>query len=150
MVFGFVGIAIPLVPGPAVIWASCVVWAWATGFAIVGWPTLVLITVMAAIAQGADLLLAMAGARAGRLSMRTSLIASVGAGVGLLLFSIPGALIGAAACVIVLELRRAGGNVRTAARTGGLLVLVHLAAVIVEVTLSIGMVAVFVVAALGG
>jgi hypothetical protein len=52
-------------------------------------------------------------------------------------------LIGAAAALLAMEVRRVGGSWRTAVKTGRTLLAAYLVALVLEVTLSIGMVAVF-------
>ena len=41
----------PVVPGPWLVWASALLWAWADGFRHVGWPTLLLMAALAALAR---------------------------------------------------------------------------------------------------
>lgn len=57
IVLGLIGAMTPILPGPLLIWLGALVWAWGDGFSRVGWPTLVVMGVLAAAAWLSDLLL---------------------------------------------------------------------------------------------
>jgi uncharacterized protein YqgC (DUF456 family) len=47
MLFGVLGCFVPLLPGPPLVFVGAAYFAWRTGFALVGVPTLVLLGVIA-------------------------------------------------------------------------------------------------------
>ena len=38
LMLGLIGTVAPIIPGPALVWLSALLWAWADGFERVGWP----------------------------------------------------------------------------------------------------------------
>lgn len=144
IVIGLAGLVLPFVPGPAVIWLSCLAWAWADGFQKVGWPTLTIITAMAVVAQGSDLVMGALGARRSGVPIGTLVASSVASVVGFFVFNFPGAVLGAAVAILVVETRRLGGDWRSALKTGKALLIAYVLALAFEVVLSLSMVALFV------
>ena len=47
IVIGFSGSILPVLPGPPLIWLGALLWAWGNGFEKVGWPTLIVLGVLA-------------------------------------------------------------------------------------------------------
>jgi uncharacterized protein len=102
MLIGLIGAVLPMVPGPLLIWLGAFLWAWEDGFQVVGWPTLVILGLLALLAWGLDLFLSLAMSRKAGASWWSLLGAIVGGFVGgIFLSQIPvigtifGALIGA-------------------------------------------------------
>lgn len=95
-------------PGTFLIVAAALVYAWATGFASVGWTTIGWLLVLAVAGEGVELLAGAAGATGERPSRRVAAAALLGGfvggivgtpllfGVGSLLGALAGAFIGAA------------------------------------------------------
>ena len=140
---GLAGLVLPVIPGPAVIWLSCVAWAWADGFDRLGWPALGFLLVLAIIAQGADLILGAFGARRSGVAAKSLILASVAAVIGFIPFQFIGAVVAAAVTLVVVESRRLGGDWRAALSTGGTFLIAYFAAMALEIVLALAMVAFF-------
>ena len=76
MALGLLGTVVPLLPGAALIWAGVLVWAWVDGFEAVGWPTLVVLGLLAAVAEVSDLAFAAIGSHRGGAARRGMLAGS--------------------------------------------------------------------------
>ncbi len=150
---GLVGSIVPVLPGPSIIWLGAMVWAWGDGFEHIGWPRLALLGGMALVAAAADFMLSSWGARMGGATWRGVVAATVGAFVGLIVFSIPGAIIGAAIGLVAVE--AAGGNglgrpgLNRAWRSGRGMLLGWIVGIAVQATIGILMALIFASAALG-
>jgi len=93
IVAGLLGLVLPALPGPLLLFAGLLVAAWAEQFAYVGPGTLIGLGVMAALAILLDLIASAFGARRYGASPRAILGAMLGAVVGLF-FGLPGLLLG--------------------------------------------------------
>ncbi|QIT55754.1 DUF456 domain-containing protein [Aquisalimonas sp. 2447] len=113
---GLVGLVLPPLPGPLLLFAGLWVAAWAEGFAHVGMFTLVVLGVMAALASLADFIAGAFGARRYGASARSITGAALGALVGLF-FGLPGLLLGPFIGALVGELSTRSG-LPAAARAG--------------------------------
>jgi hypothetical protein len=110
---GFVGVFIPVLPGPPMIWIGALLWAIGDGFQAVGWPTLIVMALLMAAGWGLDLYLTAYFTRRSSSSWLTVLGAIVGGILGGLFLSllpvigsIAGAILGAVLGVLVVELLR--------------------------------------------
>lgn len=126
---GIVGAMVPVLPGPPFIWIGVLVWAWADGFARIGWPTLLFLAFLTIIAWGADLGLSFISSRrsgAGWHSIGVSILGGLAGAI--LLSSIPvvgtfvGAAVGSISALWLMEYRRAqrASAVRGTAGAGGI------------------------------
>lgn len=114
IVVGIVGVFIPILPGPVLIWGGALAWAIGDGFQRVGWPTLIVMALLMIAAWGSDLLLTTYFTRRSSSSWLTVLGAIIGgiAGGALLTFGVPvigsiiGAVLGGLLGVLVVELLR--------------------------------------------
>lgn len=114
MVIGFVGVFIPIVPGPILIWAGALMWAISDQFVRVGWPTLIFMAVLMVGAWGSDLALTTYFTKRTSSSWLTvlgSIIGGITGGIFLspsipIIGSIIGAVIGAILGVLIVELFR--------------------------------------------
>jgi uncharacterized protein YqgC (DUF456 family) len=114
MVIGFVGVFIPVLPGPVLIWAGALLWAISDQFVHVGWPTLIFMAVLMVGAWGSDLALTTYFTKrtsASWLTVLGSIIGGIAGGIFLspaipVIGSIFGAVIGGILGVIVVELIR--------------------------------------------
>ena len=140
---GTAGLVLPIVPGPALIWASAVAWGWTDGFATVGWPTLIVMGLMAAVAEVADLLVTAWSARRGGVPWRSILAASLAGLAGGLVLSVPGAIAGGLGGLLFAEYQRHGGDWNKAVSSSRLVVTGYAIALVVQVLLGLGMVAIF-------
>ena len=111
---GIVGAMVPVLPGPPFIWIGVLVWAWADGFARIGWPTLLFLAILTIIAWGADLGLSFVSSRRSGAGWRSIGVSILGGLAGaILLSSIPvvgtfvGAAVGSISALWLMEYRRA-------------------------------------------
>jgi uncharacterized protein YqgC (DUF456 family) len=125
MTIGLVGVFIPVLPGPVLIWAGALVWASGDGFQQVGWPTLIVLALLMVAAWGSDLLLTAYFTRRGSSSWKT-VAGSIAGGLlgGILVSGIPvigsiiGAVIGGMLGALVVEYLRLG-KLQPALQSGG-------------------------------
>ena len=141
---GFVGLILPVLPGPALIFIGLVIAAWAEGFAHVGGITIGILAILAILASGVDFLAGAFGAKRLGASRRAIAGAGIGALVGIF-FGIPGIIIGPFAGAVIGELTvkkdiHAAGRVGIGAWLG---LLLGMAA---KVALGFAMIGVFIIA----
>ncbi|MCS6846613.1 MAG: DUF456 family protein [Anaerolineae bacterium] len=125
MAIGIVGVFIPVLPGPLMIWLGALVWASGDGFQRVGWPVLIVMGLILIAAWGSNLAMTAYFTRRSSASWKTVAGAIIGgvAGGALLTFGVPvvGSVIGAVAGgvlgVLVVELLRQR-RLRPALRSG--------------------------------
>ena len=151
LLLGLVGIVAPVLPGPALIWLGAALWAWADGFTTVGGGTLLLLGALALTATAADVLLSAWGARRGGASWRSLLFSGVASFAGLLVLSLPGAILGAVGGLLVAEMARLGGPAafRDAWRASGGMILGWALSVAAQIVLGLTMTAIFLWRVLG-
>jgi uncharacterized protein YqgC (DUF456 family) len=142
MLIGLVFTVLPGIPGPLLIFGGALLFALVEGFQIVGWPILVVLGIMAALATGAEAWAGVVGARAGGASGWGILGGLVGGLVGLVFFSLPGGIVGAVLGVLVVELIRSDDGIR-ALKAGGGWLLGWLLSVVIQLSLGVAMVALF-------
>ena len=150
IVIGVIGVILPLVPGPLLIWLGALVWAWGDGFERINWVVLTILGVLAALAWASDLLLTTAMSRRGGVSWK-AIAGAIAGGLagGLLLTGIPvigtlfGALVGAMLGILVVEWfdKR---NLRRALRATWSYLLGSLAASALEIIIAVVMVSIFI------
>lgn len=99
---GLAGVVLPVLPGSLLLFAGALLVAWADGFALVGWPTLTVVGLLALLIWAVDPLAAALGARAAGASRWAVAGASLGLVVGLFLGP-AGLLLGPAIGAILLE-----------------------------------------------
>lgn len=83
IVAGLAGTVLPVLPGTVLVWAGIVLGAWIDDFQRVGTTTLVVVTVLAALAWVLDYVAGLLGARRAGASRRALLGAAIGTVVGL-------------------------------------------------------------------
>ncbi len=142
---GVLGALLPLVPGPPLVWLGALYYAWRTGWVEVGWPSLTLLLILAVVGGTADLWMGYLGASKGGASGWATLASIVGGIVGFLLLSVPGALIGSIAAIVLVEFTRHRDWRKVLRASGGYLV-GSLLATVVQVVISVVMIGVFVAA----
>ena len=150
---GLAGSVLPVLPGPSIIWLGAIAWVFGDDFVHVGWTRLAVLGVMAILAAGADFMLSGWGARKGGATWRGVAAAGAGSFIGLIVFNIPGAIIGAVAGLLLEEAARSGGLdaeglKRTWQSSRGML-LGWIAAIALQATVGILMAVIFARAALG-
>lgn len=123
---GIVGVFIPVLPGPLMIWVGALVWAASDGFQRVSWPILLVMGLIVVAAWGSNLAMTAYFTRRNSASWKTVAGAIVGGIIGgmLLTFGVPligsviGAVVGGVLGVLVVELLRQR-RLRPALRSGG-------------------------------
>ena len=101
---GLLGLLLPVLPGPPLLFGGLFVAAWAEDFAYVGAGTLTLLAAMALLTYAVDFAATALGAKRFGASKRAVIGAAVGAFVGLLFFNIPGILLGPFIGAVIGEL----------------------------------------------
>ena len=99
---GIAGLVVPALPGALFLVLGVVLIAWAEGFERIGWPTIVIAAVLAALMTIVDWVASLLGAK----RMGASAWGLVGAGLGLVVgmfFGLPGILLGPPAGAFALE-----------------------------------------------
>lgn len=143
MLVGVIGTVLPIIPGTILIFAGALLYALVEGFQAVGWPTIVVLGVLAAVATTADLWASSIGAKLGGASGWSVLIGLVAGLVGLVVFSLPGAIIGAVLGVLLTEIVRVG-DWRLALKAGSGWVVGWALSTVVQLGVGLIMVAIFV------
>ncbi|ACF13240.1 protein of unknown function DUF456 [Chloroherpeton thalassium ATCC 35110] len=116
MVAGFVGLIVPALPGPPLLFVGMLIGAWAEDFAHIGWVTLLILFVLMLLTYGADFMASAYGAKRYGASNRAMLGSAIGGIVGLF-FGLPGVLLGPFIGAVLgeLSLKR---NLNEAGRAG--------------------------------
>jgi uncharacterized protein YqgC (DUF456 family) len=78
MVIGLIGTVLPIIPGTILIFLAALIYALIEGFQTIGWPTLVALGVMTAVATTADLWASSVGAKIGGASGWSVLVGLLG------------------------------------------------------------------------
>jgi uncharacterized protein YqgC (DUF456 family) len=100
---GLLGLLLPALPGPPLLFAGLLVAAWAEDFAYVGVGTLTLLAVLALLTYAVDFVATALGAKRFGASRRAVVGAALGALVGLF-FGLPGVLVGPFIGAVIGEL----------------------------------------------
>jgi uncharacterized protein YqgC (DUF456 family) len=143
MLVGLIGIVLPIIPGTVVIFLSALGYALLDRFQSVGWPTLVIMGVLTAIATTADIWASTIGAKMGGASGWSVVVGLVGGLAGFVLFSLPGAIIGAILGVLLTEIVRVG-DWRQAFKAGGGWIAGWLLSTVVQLGIGLAMTAIFI------
>lgn len=143
MVVGLIGTVLPVIPGTILIFLSALGYAFVEGFQTVGWPTLIVLGVLALVATTADLWASSVGAKVGGASGWSVLAGMIGGLIGFLVLSLVGAIIGAILGVLLTEIVRLG-DWRKALKAGGGWAIGWALATVVQVGIALTMVAIFV------
>jgi uncharacterized protein YqgC (DUF456 family) len=143
MLVGLIGTVLPIIPGTILIFAGALLYALVDRFQIVGWPTLVVLGVLAAVATTADLWASSIGAKIGGASGWSVVIGLLAGLVGFVVFNLPGAIIGAILGVLLTEIVRVG-DWRQALKAGSGWVVGWILSTVVQLGIGLIMVAIFV------
>jgi uncharacterized protein len=103
MAIGLIGTVIPLLPGPPLVWLGALYYAWRTNWTEVGWPVLILLLALALIGSTANTWMSYFGARKSGASLWSSLASIAGGLIGMMVLSLPGAIIGAVGAIAFVE-----------------------------------------------
>ena len=150
MLIGLAGVILPALPGIGLIWTAALVYAIVERFATIDPVTFAVLTLLAAVGIGSEVLLSQAGSRMAGASwqaMAAGLVLGAAAFVLALVFggigALPAAIIGALAGVILVEYRRRR-DWREALRAGGGWLAGCLASRVVQLIIAVLMIAIFV------
>jgi uncharacterized protein YqgC (DUF456 family) len=138
---GLVGSVVPWMPGPLLILAGAVLWAFATGFEALGWGRLAILAALAALGFVLDFLAGALGARRYGASRWGIVGAVAGAVVGLFLGPF-GLVLGCVAGAVVGELLR-GADLRGSVRSGLGALVGLLAGLVADLVVSVTMIGLF-------
>lgn len=108
MLFGLIGLILPIYPGTVIIWLAALGYGLIDGFSTLGWILFGVITVLMLISTVVDNLLMGVGARQGGASWYSILVALLAGVLGTVLFPPIGGLIAAPLAVFGLEYLRRG------------------------------------------
>ena len=143
MLVGLIGTVLPIIPGTILIFAGALLYALVDGFQVVGWPTLVVLGILAAVATTADLWASSIGAKIGGASGWSVVIGMLAGLVGFVIFTLPGAIIGAILGVLLTEIVRVG-DWKQALKAGSGWVVGWILSTVVQLGIGLIMVAIFV------
>ncbi|MFZ5915330.1 MAG: DUF456 domain-containing protein [Chloroflexota bacterium] len=149
MFISLLAVLVPLVPGVALIWLIALVYAIVEGFKNVDPLAMIALSVIAIPGISADLWVSSLGAKVGGASLWSILASLLGGAVGLLVFSLPGAVIGALLGLVAAELLRAKDWRQALKASGGWLV-GNLLSAVIQMTVGAIMILVFWWQAKGG
>jgi len=138
MFIGLLGVILPLVPGIVLVYLAALLYAVIEGFAKIGPITLAVLTVLAVVGVTADLWVSSLGAKVGGASVWALLGGLVLGLVGLIFFSLPGAIVGSVAGVIAVEMWRVGDWRKVLKSGGGWLL-----STVVQLSIALIMIAIF-------
>jgi uncharacterized protein YqgC (DUF456 family) len=142
MFIGLLGVILPLVPGIVLVYLAALLYAVIEGFARIGPITLAVLTVLAVVGVTADLWVSSLGAKVGGASVWALLGGLVLGLVGLIFFSLPGAIVGSVLGVIMVELGRVG-DWRKVLKSGGGWLIGWLLSAVVQLSIALIMIAIF-------
>jgi uncharacterized protein YqgC (DUF456 family) len=142
MLVGLIGTILPVLPGTVLILAGAFLYALIDGFHVVGWPTLAVLGLMTVIGTSADLWASSIGAKMGGASGWSVLAGLMGGLAGLLIFSLPGAMLGAILSVVLIEIMRQN-DWRKAVKAGSGWLVGWALSTIFQLGVGIGMIAIF-------
>lgn len=142
MAIGLLGCVVPVLPGPPIIWLGAVFYGWQTGFKAVGPIFLGILLLLAIVGATADLWMGFLGAKKGGASPWSQLAALVGGLIGLILFSVPGLLIGSIGAIVAVEWQR-HREWGAVVRAGGGYLVGYLLSMVVEVVVALIMIGLF-------
>lgn len=142
VLWGFLGMVLPAMPGSPMVFAGLLCAAWAEDFAFVGWRTLTLLGGMTILAMLADLVAGAFGARHFGASRRAMLGAVLGAVIGIF-FGLPGLLLGPFLGAVAGELT-ARSDLQAASRAGLGAVIGLVVGTAAKMALGVAMIGVFV------
>jgi uncharacterized protein YqgC (DUF456 family) len=143
MLIGLIGTVLPVIPGTVLIFLAALVYAMLEGFTSIGWPTLAILGVLTIVATTADIWASSVGAKMGGASGWSVVVGLIGGLVGFVLFTLPGAIIGAVLGVLAMEVIRLR-DWKQALKAGGGWVIGWALSTVVQLGIGLAMVAVFV------
>ena len=135
-------LAIPVLPGQLIIWLTALIFGLLAGWEILGWSTFILLTVLMIIAGLTDEVGKWLGAKSGGASWPAIVIGLITGFIGMLIFELPGAIIGALLGITWYEYRKDKNWKRSFKAAAGY-VAGLLASFVVRFGIAVGMVVIF-------
>jgi uncharacterized protein YqgC (DUF456 family) len=99
-------LAVPIVPGQVIIWLTALIFGLLAGWDKLGWGTFILLSVLMIIAGLMDEVGRWLGAKSGGASWSAIVIGLITGFIGMLIFELPGAIIGALSGIAWYEYRK--------------------------------------------
>ncbi len=143
MLVGLIGTVLPIIPGTILIFVGALLYALVDGFQAVGWPTLIVLGVLTAVATTADLWVSSIGAKIGGASGWSVIIGLLAGLAGFVIFSLVGAIIGAVLGVLLTEIVRLG-DLRKALKAGSGWLVGWVLSAVVQLGVGLIMLAIFI------
>ncbi len=140
---GLAGSLIPGMPGPPLVFAGVLIYGLLTGFADFGWPVVIVLGGLAAVSQVLDYLASAWGARRFGGSGWGVWGSILGGVIGLIVFSLPGMIVGIFAGAVVPELLLARKGTSAAFRVGGGSLVGFLGGTLLKLAFSLVMIGIF-------
>ncbi len=140
---GLAGSLIPGMPGPPLVFAGVLIYALLTGFSNFGWPVLLVLGGLAALSQVLDYLASAYGAKrygGSRWGIWGSVLGGL---IGLVLFSLPGMIVGLFAGAVLPELLLGRKDAATSLKVGGGSLLGFLGGTLLKLVFSLAMIGIF-------
>ncbi len=142
IIAGLIGCVMPYLPGPPLVWLGMLYYSWRTDFSTVGPAMLALLGALAIFGATADWWMTFLGAKKGGASVWASLASLLGGLVGLVVFHLPGMIIGSLAAIAAVEYYR-HGDWNKVLRAGSGYLVGYLLAMVVQVVVSLAMIILF-------
>jgi len=121
IVFGLIGIVIPLIPGTLLIWLAVLIYVLVNGVSSIGIASFVIISIIALFSGTADLWMPLLGAKTGGASRRSLFLGVIGGLIGTLVAPLIGTILGYAAGILLGEYQKRGDlNEALRASAGGM------------------------------
>ena len=143
MLVGLIGIVLPIIPGTVLIFVAALLYALVERFQAVGWPTLLVLGLLTILATSADIWASSIGAKVGGASGWSVVVGLLAGLAGFVVFSLPGAIIGAILGVLITEIIRVG-DWRQALKAGSGWIVGWILSTVFQLIIGLTMVAIFV------
>jgi uncharacterized protein len=142
MLVGLIGTVLPVIPGTPLIFVGAFLYAVVEGFHAVGWPTLAVLGLLTLVATTADLWASSVGAKMGGASGWSVILGLIGGMAGLLLFSLPGAILGAILAIVSSEIIRQD-DWKKALKAGSGWIVGWILSTVLQLSIGLTMIAIF-------
>ncbi len=140
---GGAGSVVPGMPGPPLVFVGALAYALLTGFAKLGWSVMLTLAGLAALSQVLDYLASAYGAKrfgGSRWGIWGSVLGGL---IGLVLFSLPGMIVGLFAGAVLPELLLGRKDAATSLKIGGGSLLGFLGGTLLKLVFSLAMIGIF-------